>query len=82
MAEPLENTFINPFVYPLHFATLLNSFIRAFRTLSILLIPSNSLRLSICTALILHFSFSFHNILTAIRKNRYKQYLMQIPSIN
>ena len=56
MAEPLENTFANPFV------TLHNSLIYAFRTLSILLIPNKHLRFSIYTALILNLSFSFHII--------------------
>ena len=44
------------------FVTPQNSLIRAFRIQFILLIPSKPLRLSICTALILDLTFSFHNI--------------------
>ena len=51
--EPPEETFINPFVAPY------SSFIRASRTLSIILIPSKPLRLSICTVLILDLSTLF-----------------------
>ena len=46
------------------FFTLHNSLIRAFGTLSILLMPSNPLRLSICTALTLDLSFSSYNIVS------------------
>ena len=59
MAEPLKNTFtpffsFTPFVIP-H-----KSLIGSFGVLSILLIPKNPLRLSICTVLILGLSFSFY----------------------
>ena len=43
------------------FNTPHNYLINLFSTLSILLIPSSSLRLSICTPLILDLSYSFHN---------------------
>ena len=69
MAEPLENTFINLFVYTLHHPAQLPC---AFGTLSILLIPSRPLRLPICTTLILDLSFSLH-CLTIIRKERHQQ---------
>ena len=46
------------------FFTLHNSLICAFWILSILLIPSNPLRLSICTVLTLDLSFSLHNIVS------------------
>ena len=79
MAEPPENTCINPFIIP-H-----NSFIRALETLSILLILSKLLRLSICITLIL---LSYH-YLTTIHKDRHEHFLikdsstlkLQIPSI-
>ena len=60
MAEPSENTFINPSPSSCPFVTPHNSVIRAFRTLSILLIPSKPLRFSICTVLILDRSFHYH----------------------
>ena len=47
-----------------HIPTLHNSLICSFQTLSILLIPSNPLRLSICIALIPDLSFSYHNIVS------------------
>ena len=62
MAESSENTFINPFVHTLrHSAQLPYSCIL---DLSILLIHSKPLRLSICTALTLDFSSSFHIIIS------------------
>ena len=69
-------------LHPLYMAeTLDDSLICAFKILSILLILSNPLRLFICTALILDLSFSrFHNNVTAINKNRYKQCFMQSSS--
>ena len=60
MAEPSENT------STIYFITPYNSFIRAFGTLSILLIPMKPLRLSICTVLILDFSLSFHIIVSLL----------------
>ena len=42
----------------------ITSLIRAFATLSILLIPNKPLRLSICTDLVLDLSFSFHIIVS------------------
>ena len=89
MAEPPENTFVNPFIYP-PFITPHYSLIRAFRTLSFLLIPSKPLRLSICTALILDLSFSFYNIVSLpyIRTGtnnvpcNTSTLKLQIPSIN
>ena len=46
------------------FVTPHNSHIRALETHSILLIPSNPLKLSTCTAVTLDLSFSFHNIVS------------------
>ena len=46
------------------FVILQNSLISVFGTLSILLIPNNTLRLSICTALTLDLSFSLHIIVS------------------
>ena len=57
MAVPMENTFINLFVYPLHHSAQLPY-------PCIWLIPSNPLRLSISKTLTLDLSFSFHNIVS------------------
>ena len=57
LAEPPENTLTL-------FITLHNSLIHAFRTLSILMIPSKPLRLSIYTAPMLDFFFTFHSIVS------------------
>ena len=53
MVEPLEDSFINPSMDPLHHYTELTlSLICLYSTLFILLIASRPLRLSICSALI------------------------------
>ena len=62
MAEPPENTLIHTFVYVLRHTTQLPY--PYIRDLSILLIPSKSLRFSICTVLIQDLSFFFHNIVS------------------
>ena len=59
MDEPSENNFINSFVHPFLHSTQL-----PYGALSILLIPNRPLRLSICTTLILDFSFFLHAIVS------------------
>ena len=62
------------------FFTQHNSFIRAFGTSYILLIASKPLRLSLCTALIIDLSFSFHIIASLPYMRTGSQCPMQGPS--